>query len=88
MRRAMRAKLTKAQDCIVPGCSRPAELRGLCKACYVSAKRAVLLGRIDWPTLEKHRLILPSKYGCQKTAPMTLAIEAVAKATSRKKRKR
>lgn len=81
----MSSKIEPARDeaatekiCIVPGCNRVRETRGLCRACYASALRAVRLGRTDMKTLEKNRLLLPAKPGRHSShGPMTLALEAL-----------
>jgi hypothetical protein len=39
-------------DCLVPGCPRPEDLRGLCARCYTHASQLVRDGLTSWETLE------------------------------------
>ena len=46
-------------NCIAKTCKRVASSRGLCRACYESARRQVSLGNRAWGELEDLGLVLP-----------------------------
>jgi hypothetical protein len=57
-------------QCLNPDCGIPAVGRGLCKPCYMLARKLVRRGDITWEELERHkRCLAPSEKG--KPAPMS-----------------
>jgi len=51
--------MPRTDSCIIPGCGRKANSRGLCHQCYAAARRAVSLGATCWRELESAGLALP-----------------------------
>jgi len=49
--------------CIVEGCGRKAQGRGLCCSCYNTANRNVKAGETTWQELEQYGLALPGGKG-------------------------
>lgn len=50
---------TKPSTCITAGCKNQTIARGLCQACFQSAKRLVRDQVTDWPELERKQLCKP-----------------------------
>jgi hypothetical protein len=51
--------LPPSPPCLVPGCPRPQDLRGLCARCYTHASQLVGQGLTSWATLEAAGKALP-----------------------------
>lgn len=62
--------------CMVPGCDRPAKVRGLCQKCHASAVYAIKTGKTTWLNLERAGLCKPVSRGRSNFAA---ALEAIAK---------
>lgn len=54
-------EMKKQKKCLTPGCVEDARCRGLCKACYSTARLRVSSGLNSWEQLENVGLVLPSK---------------------------
>lgn len=46
--------------CLYSKCKEPANTRGLCRAHYRTAQRAVAAGQVTWEQLEKNKLAKPA----------------------------
>lgn len=55
------AKKIKIEPCLTPICEGKRKSRGLCDACYATAKRDVFHGRTTWERLEDQGLCLPAR---------------------------
>jgi len=80
------ATTKKPELCLAPGCTRCALHRGLCKACYPRAGRAVRDGAVTWEKLIELGLCEASP--ATATNPFTVALalgKALANGAPKKK---
>jgi len=47
-------------QCLVPDCTNPPEVRGMCRSCYQAARKRVADGQITWEQLEAEGLAQPA----------------------------
>lgn len=59
--------------CVAPSCGRRIYGRGLCRSCYVAARRLIAAGEVTWAVLEKRGLANPSRQRAEN--PLTSALE-------------
>ncbi|MDE2469450.1 MAG: hypothetical protein KGL35_12065, partial [Bradyrhizobium sp.] len=63
--------------CIVPDCTRPAKMRGVCASCYQNASKLIQRGGTTWEELERLGLVRPPHAGPKGyRAPLYRALEA------------
>jgi hypothetical protein len=65
----------KPGDCLVPGCVRLKQKRGLCNACYQQALREIEAGRESWESLVNKNLALP--FQAVHRSPMAKALKEI-----------
>lgn len=77
---------SNSPTCMVPGCDRPAKLRGVCQSCYQNAAKLIQRGGTTWEELQKFGLVRPRHSGSGLRAALYRALdEARSKANGGKK---
>lgn len=82
-RSSKESSATSQPLCIVPNCTRPAKLRGVCASCYQNASKLIQRGGTTWEELERLGLVRPRHSGSGQRAALYIALAAAREAEGR-----